>query len=259
MLFIEGRGMVQVLSGAESFCFKQGEMGCLLVHGGTGTPAVMKKMGKYLAENGISSFGVRLKGFGTSVDDWLKTNHLDWIVSAEDALKELEKDCKRIFISGLSMGASLALVLAGKHKGSIAGAIPICAPLGPYFLEEFRGKFLPLAEENIPQPNYSATDIKDKNAKPGGYDCHYPSLNVEWASLVEKANSVVPSIQCPVLIILARNDHVIDPNTAQWIHENIGAKQKELFWLENSYHMATIDVDKEKLFNKAVEFIYQVS
>jgi carboxylesterase len=251
--------MVQVLSGAESFFFKHGEVGCLLVHGGTGTPAVMKKMGKYLAENGISSFGVRLKGFGTSVDDWLKTNHLDWIVSAEDALKELEKDCKSIFVSGLSMGASLALFLAGKHQSLITGAISICAPLGPYFLEEFRSHFIPLAEKNIAQPNYSATDIKDKNVKPGGYDCHYPSLNIEWASLVEKANSVLPSIQCPVLIIQARNDHVIDPNTAQWIHENIGAKQKELFWLENSYHMATIDVDKEKVFSKAVEFISQTS
>ena len=139
--------MVQVLSGAESFFFKHGEVGCLLVHGGTGTPAVMKKMGKYLAENGISSFGVRLKGFGTSVDDWLKTNHLDWIVSAEDALKELEKDCKSIFVSGLSMGASLALFLAGKHQGLITGAISICAPLGPYFLEEFRSHFIPLAEK----------------------------------------------------------------------------------------------------------------
>lgn len=251
--------MVKVLSGAESFLFKKGEVGCVLIHGGTGTPAVMKKMGKYLADNDISSFGVRLKGFGTSVDDWLTTNHLDWISSAEDALKELEKECKKVFVSGLSMGASLALFLADKQKTLIAGAISICAPLGPYFLEEFRGHFLPLAEKNIAQPNYSATDIKDKNAKPGGYDCHYPSLNLEWANLVEKANDAIPNIQCPVLIIQARNDHVIDPNTAQWIHENIGSKEKELFWLENSYHMATIDVDKEKVFYKTVEFISRFS
>jgi carboxylesterase len=157
------------------------------------------------------------------------------------------------------MGASLALLLAGKHKGLIAGAIPICAPLGPDFLEGFRGKFLPLVQENIPQPNYSATDIKDKSVKPGGYDCHYPSLNVEWANLVEKANLALPGIQCPVVIFQAKNDHVIDPNTAHWIYENIGSKQKEIFWLENSYHMATIDVDKEKVFNKAVEFMSQLS
>ena len=91
------------------------------------------------------------------------------------------------------------------------------------------------------------------------HDCHYPSLNLEWAKLVKKANLGLSRIQCPALIIQARNDHVVDPKTAEWIYENIGSKQKEICWLENSYHMATIDVDKEIVFGKVVEFIHERS
>ncbi|MBW2609633.1 MAG: alpha/beta fold hydrolase [Deltaproteobacteria bacterium] len=250
--------MEQVWSGAETFFYKKGKIGCLLLHGGTGTPAVMKPIGKFLAENDISALGVKLKGYGTSLDDWLKSNHLDWIASAEEGLGQLERDCENVFVSGLSMGASLALYLAGKHQKTVAGVISICAPAGPHFLKGFRDKFLPLAKENKPQANFSATDIKDENVKPGGYDCHYPSLNLEWAELVEKANLGLSAIQCPALIIQAKNDHVVDPKTGEWIYNNIGSKQKDLCWLDNSFHMAVIDVDKEIVFQKAVAFVYQV-
>lgn len=247
--------MVEVWTDAETFSYNKGEVGCLLLHGGTGTPAVMRPMGQFFSESNISALGARLKGFGTSPENWLKTTHLDWILSAEKALETLKEECKTIFIAGLSMGGTLALYLAYKHQNNIDGVISICSPAGPSFLKNFTERFLPLVKENRPQPNFSATDIKDENVKPGGYDCHYPSLNLEWAKVVEKANLGLPSILCPALIIEAKNDHVVDPKTAEWIFQNIGSKQKELCWLDNSYHMATIDVDKEIVFKRAIKFI----
>jgi len=251
--------MVQVRPGAESFFLKRGDIGCLLLHGGTGTPEVMRSMGEFLTEKGISALGKRLKGFGTSLEDWLKTTHLDWISSAEEGINELESYCENIFVAGLSMGGALTLYLAGKHQNRFAGIIPICAPAGPSFLRGFRENFQPLAEENAPQPNESARDIKDENVKHGGYDYFYPSLFLEWADLVENANSVIHAVQCPALIIEAKIDHVVDPKTAEWIYGHIGSDQKKLLWLENSYHMATIDVDKEIVFRKVVEFIHQMT
>jgi len=251
--------MVEVWRGSETFFIKKGKTGCLLLHGGTGTPAVVRPMGEFLARNGISALGVRLRGYATSVEEWLKTDHSDWVASAEEALHDLERDCKSVFVSGLSMGGSLALYLASKHQTRIAGVIPICAPAGPSFLNGFREKFAPLAEDNIPQPNYSATDIREKNVTPGGYDCHYPSLNLEWAKLVEKTNRGLHAIQCPALIVQAENDHVVDPKTAEWIYANIGSKRKEILWLKNSYHMATIDVDREQVYREAVDFISSVT
>jgi len=250
-----GEIMTEARKGAETFFIGKGKLGCLLIHGGTGTPAVMKPMGEYLATEGISVLGIRLKGFGTSEQEWLETKHADWINSAEEGVEELRRHCEKAFLAGLSMGGSLALYLAAKHRKDICGVISICAPAGPQFLDNFRKRFAPLSRENLPQANFTATDIKDKNVTAGGYEHHYPILNLEWAKVVEKSNRGIKSIICPALIIQAKNDHVIDPQTAEWIYQNIGSKKKEIVWLENSYHMATIDVDKSTVFSRSADFI----
>ena len=243
------------LKGGEAFYFKHGNVGCLLIHGGTGTPSAMRPLGEFLAKGGISALGPLLKGFGETPEEWLKTTHRDWISTAEEGLRTLKRDCEKVFVSGLSMGGTLSLYLAGKFKEIVSGVIPICAPYGNRFLESFRGRFIPLLKENLPMPNFSATDVRAKGERQVGYQVTFPSTNLEWAKIVEAASGLDPGIQCPALIVQARNDHVIDPSGSQELYEKIGSKKKELFWLENSYHMATIDVDKEILYQKILTFI----
>jgi hypothetical protein len=50
----------------EPFYFPGNEIGCLLIHGFTGTPKEMRWMGEYLARQGYSVLGVRLAGHATS-------------------------------------------------------------------------------------------------------------------------------------------------------------------------------------------------
>jgi carboxylesterase len=244
-----------VFRGGEAFYFKGGKVGCLLIHGGTGTPSAVRPLGEFLARNEISALGPLLKGFGETLEEWVKTAHEDWISSAEDGLKTLRKDCEKVFVSGLSMGGTLSLYLAAKYREEVSGVIPICAPYGNRFLEPFRIRFFPLLKENLPVPNFSATDLKAQGIRQVGYEMTFPSTNLEWAKIVEAASGLVSDIRCPALIVQARNDHVIDPSGSQDLYERIGASNKELFWLEHSYHMATIDVDREILYQKILTFI----
>jgi carboxylesterase len=244
-----------VLRGGEAFYFKGGKVGCLLIHGGTGTPSAVRPLGEFLAREGIPSLGPLLKGFGETPEEWLKTSHQDWISSAEDGLHALRRDCENVFVAGLSMGGTLALYLAGKYRDEVSGVIPICAPYANRFLEPFRVRFLPLIKENLPMPNFSATDLKAQGIRQVGYEMTFPSTNLEWAKIVEAASGLVSDIRCPALIVQARNDHVIDPSVALDLYETIGAGEKELFWLENSYHMATLDVDRELLYQRILTFI----
>ena len=48
---------------------------------------------------------------------------------------------------------------------------------------------------------------------------------------------------------------VPEPVNAETIMANLGSKNKELLWLENSYHVATLDNDAELIFEKAAKFI----
>ena len=60
----------------------------------------------------------------------------------------------------------------------------------------------------------------------------------------------------PALIIASREDHVVrEPANAEYIMANLGSKDKKMLWLENSYHVATLDNDAELIFEQAAEFI----
>ncbi len=46
-----------------------------------------------------------------------------------------------------------------------------------------------------------------------------------------------------------------EPSNAEYIMANLGSPDKELLWLENSYHVATLDNDAELISERAIEFI----
>ncbi len=63
---------------AEPFVFPGGPVGCLLVHGFTGTPKEMRWLGEYLAGQGHTVLGVRLAGHATQPEDMIRARWWDW-------------------------------------------------------------------------------------------------------------------------------------------------------------------------------------
>jgi carboxylesterase len=89
--------MRQIIPTAEPFFFpgKQTTLGCLLIHGFTGAPKEMRLMGKFLAERGYTSLGVRLAGHATHPDDMIRTRYTDWLASVEDGYAMLRDSVER--------------------------------------------------------------------------------------------------------------------------------------------------------------------
>jgi esterase/lipase len=90
--------------------FEGNEIGVLVSHGFTGTTQSMRYLGESLAgEGGFTVIGPRLKGHGTDPADMATSTAEEWIRGLEAALAELQPRCKKIFITGLSMGGILTL------------------------------------------------------------------------------------------------------------------------------------------------------
>jgi carboxylesterase len=245
-----------ILPGAEPFAFPGGDVGCLLVHGFTGNPSSMRPMGEYLAGQGFTVVGPRLKGHGTRVEDMFDNTYQDWIASAEAGLDEIRKQCRTVFVAGLSMGATLAMHLACSHPGTVKGVVPIC---GPVFMKDFRMIFLPLIRPFVKTIPGVGSDIKDPAVTELAYDRVPLSALGELLKLCHLVKEELPRIKQPALIFESREDHVVHPSNAPYILEHIGSSGKELIWLENSYHVATLDFDKELIFEKTAQFIRQHS
>lgn len=240
-----------VMPGAEAFHFPAGDTGCLLIHGISGSPQVFRAIGEKLAEAGISAYGVRLKGHGTRIEDMHKCAYSDWVGSAAEGLELLEKTCSRVFAVGLSMGGVLSLRLARLYPERVRGIVTICSP---YKLRAFKFKFVPLLKPVFKIIAGGPPSINDPEAVEISYGCHsVPAIHqlIKLTALVRKD---LPHIRQPALIMGGRLDTVVDPRDPVLFYEQIGSEQKELFWLENSQHVAPLDYDREIILQKIIEF-----
>jgi len=75
---------------AEPFLHVGDRVGCLIVHGFTGTPYEMRPLGDYLFEEGHTVLGVRLAGHATDPTDLSRIRWRDWLMTIEDGLNLLK-------------------------------------------------------------------------------------------------------------------------------------------------------------------------
>src|SRR5207247_10449234 len=87
-------------------------LGCLLVHGFTGTPEEMRPLGEALAARGFPVHAVRLAGHGTDVADLARTRWTDWFASVEAGVARLRASTERLAVAGMAMGSPVAPHLA---------------------------------------------------------------------------------------------------------------------------------------------------
>jgi carboxylesterase len=246
----------QILSGAEPFFLKGNDTGVLLSHGFTGTTQSMRYLGEALHRFGYTVSAPRLKGHGISPAAMAKSTAGDWVASLEDALAELRKTCSRLFIGGLSMGGTLTLYMAGKHPEVFAGAFPINAVIHPDS-PDLAG--LAFDRQSPPTIPGIGSDVKDPNSKELAYsEVPVPAIK-EVYGLAAVTRDLLPRVKCPTLVIQSRDDHVVPPVNGRTIMSLVGAARAELLWLENSYHVATIDYDKDVICTAVQRFISSVT
>ncbi len=107
------KGNPQLDPGA--FTLAGGAVGCLLLHGFTGSPPEMRLLGEFLNRRGVTVSAPLLAGHGTTPEALSHTRWQDWVASAEEAWEALRQSCTAIVVGGLSMGAVLACHMAALH------------------------------------------------------------------------------------------------------------------------------------------------
>jgi len=246
-----------IMAGAEPFYMEGSEIGVLVSHGFTGTTQSMFFLGQYLAEKGgFTVIGPRLKGHGTDPADMAESTAEDWVRSVEHAMERLQKRCQKIFITGLSMGGTLTLYMAAMYPKVFSGAAPINGAVflnNPGMAGLAFGLGLP---ETVPGVG---SDIK----KPGIIELAYPVVPVpsvrQIYALMGVTRDLLPNVTCPLLAFQSREDHVVNPANAAFIFDNVSSVDRAQVWLENSYHVATMDNDKELIAERLLEFIHRLS
>ena len=246
--------MARVMEGAEPFRMKGNRAGVLVSHGFTGTSQSVRPLEEALVQAGFTVAGPRLAGHGTSVRDMAKSTAADWISSLEEDFAWLRERTDGIYITGLSMGGTLALYMAAMHPEFVRGALPINACL---FLDNpdlARSAFDPDAPDTVPG---IGSDIKAEGVEELAYEeLPVPAIK-ELMALMRVTDDLLPTVTVPAVIFQSVEDHVVPPDNGPYIQERLGSEYKQMIRLENSYHVATLDNDADLIAERIVRFILE--
>ena len=244
-----------VMPGRESYSHEGNSHGVLVLHGFTGSPPTVRSLAERCAEAGYSVELPRLPGHGTTVEDMMTTTWSDWSATAEEAFDALAQRCEKVAIVGLSMGGGLTAYVA-ERRPEVAGCVfinPILT-LPPAELVEGLTQLLDAGVESFES---IGSDIK----KEGGDGMAYDStplrpLKTLFEGIVGVNENLV-RITAPSLLLTSREDHVVMWDNASDFVAKVSGPVEQV-WLEDSYHVATLDNDQELVESLTLDFLSRV-
>jgi carboxylesterase len=241
---------------AEAFSAAGGPHGALVLHGFTGNPSSMRGVAEALAAAGFAVELPRLPGHGTSVEDMLTTDFTDWSATVEEAYLDLAARTDSLVVVGLSMGGTLAAWVTVRNPGT-AGLVAINGmfePPAPAFLDLLRTSL----DQGCDRLPGIGSDIALPGVSEGAYDAAPIPPLISLMEATTELHGRLGQIRCPVLILSSPADHVVPPSSSDVLAAAV-AGPVERVMLERSYHVATLDFDRDLVEKRTVEFAWRVT
>jgi carboxylesterase len=223
----------------------------------------MRFLADRLHTQGYTVGAVRLAGHCTTIEDFGRSTWHDWYRSALAGVEELLPAASRVVVVGQSMGALLALQLAAEYPQAIAGVVLLSpalvlsnrwvhriAPALPLLLPLMRRRCI----------RRGARDVADPQARtesPSYGELPVPALH-QLLALQRHTRRILSQIRQPALVIHSRQDHTCPPSNAAILLRGLGGPVRAVL-LEDSFHVISIDVDKERVAAEVAAFVESVA
>jgi carboxylesterase len=231
-------------------------VGVLLSQGFTGSPASMRPWGEFLASKGYTVAVPRLPGHGTTWQDLNTKTWADWCDELTQELDKLRANCDQVVVGGLSMGGALALRLAADRGRDVAGVILVNPAVN---IARADVKLVPVLKHVVASRPGITNDIK----KPGVDEHGYSRVPLRALhSMLQGFKTLcadLPEVTQPVLLVRSAVDHVVDPSSARIIKGSVSSRDYTEITLEDSYHVATLDNDQQRVFDESLAFVRRVT
>jgi carboxylesterase len=247
-----------LIPGAEPFRADGGPHGALVLHGFTGNPQSVKGVARALAATGLAVECPLLPGHGTAIEDMLDTTWADWSGAAEaalDALRARLPDGGRVVVMGLSMGGTLATWLATRHAdlAGVAVVNPLVEPSA-----ELREMVAAAVAGGTEVFDGIGSDIAAPDVEESAYPGNPLRPLLTLLDAVEALQPDLERIACPVLVLTSREDHVVPPSNSDHLARSVSGPVERVM-LERSYHVATLDYDRDLVEERIVGFAGKVT
>lgn len=252
----------------------------ILIHGLTGTPNEMRFLANYLNKKGYTVICPRLANHGEPLWVLKRTKWQEFYASARAVLASdrVAGNPGPVYVSGLSMGALLSLLIADEFNKRVAAVSCLAptlfydgwnTPLSKYFMPFARTplKHVFYFKEDPPygvrneaiqqriHKYYSDATLDDmENVAQYGYPYFPVTLLYQLQLLVKHLKGKLPAIDVPVQLIQAKDDDMTSTRNSRYIYDRIASGVKEMIFLYNSYHVITVDQERDVVAKKMESF-----
>jgi len=253
-----------------------GSHAVLALHGLLGNPLEMQFVGKKLQKAGYTVVIPLIPGYGYASgqsSSFKTTTSEQWYEEVKQQFDALKKNHESVSVVGLCIGAVLALRLA-MDRGDEIAALSLLAttlyydgwslprysfllPLAYYtpirYLYKYRERY-PFGLKNKNLRTWIEREMKVKSSSAAGAS-HLSAEGIFQAHrLIRTVKKNLHRVTSPALIMHAEEDDVASTRSADLVEMGIGSEYRKKIILNDSYHIITLDNEKEKVAAETTAF-----
>lgn len=232
----------------------------LLLHGLRSTPQEMGYLAKSLAKQGFAVYVPYLEGYGLGAPC---ATSVEWRAQVREHYRRLSGEYTNVSVGGLCIGGTLALALAAEESSVLSLALLSVIVNYDGWTIPWYHWMLNLAYKTPIRDLYSLrertpyglknTALRAKVAKSmqvqGDSEIGAASLSMhhiyEAKALSRFVCNNMPSVTADCLLIHAIDDDVSTTANAELVYSRVGSQRKRKIYLDNCYHIITMDNERE--------------
>jgi carboxylesterase len=246
-----------------------GPHGVLMLHGLGANSLELAGLARHLHQNGFTVHAPHLEGytFGSATQTWE-----EWLREAQKHYWALKTRCETVSVVGLSMGATLTLMMASIEQPTCVVLLSACLAyngwaipfysfllrVAPYipFLQKYRfAEAEPFGIKNEEMRARVRRSLEQDHIAESGADALSYKQISQGLRLADDVWQHLKNVVSPALFIHAADDETAHPKSVEKAITVISSKTKRLHMLGNCYHMVTVDNERDTVNHETCFFI----
>jgi carboxylesterase len=242
-------------AGQEHFPFQIGEgsHSLLLIHGFPGTPADVRPLAERLTTNGWRAHGPLLPGFGEQIALLDTMTRQVWLESLRNTWKMLSPQADQRVLLGYSMGAALAIVLAGEFQPDatilinpfwraphpLARLVPVMRKFGLHLRPFRKANFDdPRLKQQLAEiiPHINLEDVEVQESIREQFVLPIRAID-EILSLGREAYRKASMIEGPLMMLQGREDALVHPKYTRRLLKRFGSEDVQYHEIDGDHHL----------------------
>jgi len=253
--------------GCREYTIGKGKTALLLIHGINDSPRCYRKMAPALADKEFTCRVMRMPGFAKPIDEYAIATKEQWISAVDAEVASLRKTHDRVCIIAHSLGGAVAISYL-LDKPEAVDAVVLIAPaievsnerspvLSTRVWHEFGQWALPLTSTtNSPFEN-DAHDPAERDY-PGRMIFTPKSIADQTFQLIDNNHGRAHEFKTPLLMVLSKDDKVINWKAAEQFYRNAAATKKQNYFTEDAGHTIPSDYGWDVLSSDIAKFCHPV-